>query len=229
MKNIRGVTFDAGGTLVRPFPSVGHIYSEVMAQHGLECDGEMLEAAFRRAWKNAQGIKRAGLSDESEKEWWKNLVRETLNGLDKPPDFDSLFEDLWSTFADSKRWKLYEGVTEVLPALKKRGYKIAVLSNWDKRLRSILNGLDIARYFDHIVISSEVGYEKPDPRIFKFTEEKLKMSGSEILHVGDSHYHDAEPARKAGWKWIVVHHHPELLAATESSVFSLAEVLEMLS
>ncbi len=34
-KRIRAVTFDVGGTLIEPWPSVGHVYAEVAARHGV--------------------------------------------------------------------------------------------------------------------------------------------------------------------------------------------------
>uniref|UniRef100_A0A453QFQ0 Uncharacterized protein n=1 Tax=Aegilops tauschii subsp. strangulata TaxID=200361 RepID=A0A453QFQ0_AEGTS len=45
--------------------------------------------------------------------------------------------------------------------------KLAVVSNFDTRLRKLLKDLNVSHLFDAIVVSSEVGYEKPAPEIFK--------------------------------------------------------------
>src|SRR5580700_10426449 len=43
---IRAVTFDVGGTLIEPWPSVGRVYAEVAARHGLEVAAEDLDRQF---------------------------------------------------------------------------------------------------------------------------------------------------------------------------------------
>ena len=49
---IRAVTFDVGGTLIQPWPSVGHVYAEVAALHGYRAlDAEQLNRRFAAAWR----------------------------------------------------------------------------------------------------------------------------------------------------------------------------------
>jgi phosphoglycolate phosphatase-like HAD superfamily hydrolase len=56
LKDIKAITFDVGGTLIEPFPSVGHIYAEIAAQHGHgKFSPEELNRRFVRAWKAQQG------------------------------------------------------------------------------------------------------------------------------------------------------------------------------
>jgi len=201
---IRAVSFDAGGTLLHPHPRVGMIYAEVMGRHGLNLSPDDLEAAFHRAWTKALQASRLGVSEESERDWWRAVVREVLQGLGEPTDFEALFEDLWVTFADPERWRLYGGALETLDALRRRGYRLLVVSNWDKRLRQLMAGLRVAPFLEHLVISSEVGFEKPDRRIFETAQTRLDLPSTEILHVGDSPYHDAEGAEAAGWQWVLI-------------------------
>ena len=51
MTRIRAVTFDAGGTLIEPWPSVGGVYAQVAAEFGLSCDAETLNRGFGQAWR----------------------------------------------------------------------------------------------------------------------------------------------------------------------------------
>jgi putative hydrolase of the HAD superfamily len=227
MKSVRGITFDAGGTLVYPYPSVGAVYSEVMATHGLLLEPQALEDGFRKAWQQAHRTPRVGISNEGERAWWRALVKQTLDGLAEPKDFESMFESLWHAFAEPNRWKLHEGACETLRALKKRGYRLAVLSNWDPRLRILLDGLNLTDYFDEIIISSEVGSEKPDEKIFRFTEGKMCLKPNELLHVGDSEHHDISGAKGAGWRSVLVTHQTER-TSVDGEISRLLELTNLL-
>jgi len=227
VKNIRAITFDAGGTLLYPHPSGGNIYAEVIRSHGVELEADLLEAGFRRAWKEAHRTPRVGISEQSEKDWWRTVVRRTLDGHQEPVKFEEFFNELWFAFAEPHRWKLYDQAIETLSELKRRGYQVALLSNWDHRLRSLIEGLDLAKFFDDLFISSEMGFEKPDPRIFKKTEERMQIKGEFILHVGDSHHHDVEGAKGVGWKWIHITHQSDAKAA-ENQISKLSDLLKIL-
>lgn len=225
LSGIRAVTFDAGGTLLYPHPSVGAIYSEVIAAHGMSIDADALNIGFRRAWKLAHAIPRTSLSEETELNWWKGVVRETLNGLGEPKDFDVLFAALWKAFAAPSRWQLHLGACETLGALQDRGYRLAILSNWDNRLRSLIEGVGLASYFEFLVISSEIGVEKPDPRIFEHAQQKFGVKTAELLHIGDSHYHDMVGSTDVGWHCRLVTHGP---SGADNHVSKLTEILELL-
>ena len=71
---------------------------------------------------------------------------------------------------------------------------LGIISNWDERLRPLLAKLDLAKYFEVIIISCEVGFPKPSPVIFEQAAKKLGLASEFILHVGDSDEHDAEGA-----------------------------------
>lgn len=206
---IEAVTFDAAGTLLSPYPSVGAVYAEIMRDYGLVLNPDEVETAFVRAFKKVQGAPRDHLSEDSEMEWWRKIVRETLVGHPPPRDFEGLFQTLWDTFSEARRWRLPTDAISTIETLKQRGYGVAVLSNWDKRLRLILQQLDIQETFDHIFISSEIGVEKPDPRIFEHAQQRLGVDASQVLHIGDSRKHDFEGARQVGWQALLIQHKPD--------------------
>lgn len=204
--SIKVISFDAGGTLLSPYPSVGAIYGERMAAHGLDLASETLNARFRQAFKAARGKPRGSLDADHEKQWWRDLVRTVIDGLGEPDDFHAMFEDLWWSFAAAHRWRLHDGTRETLRELRKRGFQLCVLSNWDERLRPLLAGLDLVDCFDEVFISCELGCEKPDPRIFAHVQNHFAVSAHEIVHVGDSDWHDCKGAREAGWEAIRIRH-----------------------
>ena len=57
LRNIQAVTFDVGGTLLEPWPSVGHVYAEVAQRHGLPgADAAKLAEQFAAAWRARRGF-----------------------------------------------------------------------------------------------------------------------------------------------------------------------------
>ena len=58
--------------------------------------------------------------------------------------------------------------------------------------------------FDEIIVSGDVGVEKPDREIFALMEEKLGFTPGEMLYVGDNPYNDVDGAAAAGWRTVWV-------------------------
>jgi HAD superfamily hydrolase (TIGR01662 family) len=104
--------------------------------------------------------------------------------------------NLWSERA--------EGAAEVLTTLRGRGYRIAVVSNADGRVRGLLESAGLSRLLEFVVDSAEVGVEKPDPRIFHAATERLGLEPSECAYVGDIYEIDVVGAERAGLSAILV-------------------------
>jgi putative hydrolase of the HAD superfamily len=92
---------------------------------------------------------------------------------------------------------LFPEVVEVLEELHPR-YRLSIISNFDGRLRMILELLGISQFFSPIVISSEIGADKPDALIFERALELTGARAGEALHVGDDPVKDWEGAAAAG-------------------------------
>ena len=102
------------------------------------------------------------------------------------------------------RVEAFPETEEVLEYLKGR-YRLAVISNASSELpRYAIKRLGLESYFEVIVLSRDIGIRKPSPEIFKFTLQKLRLSSSQAVHVGDSMEKDVLGAKKAGMKavWI---------------------------
>ncbi len=200
----RAIFFDAGGTLFRPFPSVGHYYSEVAAKHGCKVGSKEVEAAFRRVWSDHDGIGdlRSHSDEKIEKEFWRKIVTAVFKDFKGLRAFNPFFDELHTLFAEPGVWKLYPEVEEVLRALKEKKIIIGMVSNWDSRLLKLCKGLGIDRYFDFKVISAVFGAAKPNPKIFQEALKKANVSADEVIHVGDSLEDDIRGAHLAGIKAI---------------------------
>jgi putative hydrolase of the HAD superfamily len=198
---IRAILFDAAGTLLFLTKTVGDHYAYVGREVGLNLDAQQLERAFHSAWK--QMPRRAAIDgprENDDKGWWRELVggvfdqvAPSVNELDR----DNFFEVAYEHFAEAGVWQLYPEVPEALEQLRLR-FQLAVVSNFDGRLRFILQHLGISNYFSYIFISSELGADKPDPEIFRRALKIMYLNADEVLHVGDDLERDWKAAKAAG-------------------------------
>jgi putative hydrolase of the HAD superfamily len=198
---IRAILFDAAGTLFFLTNTVGDHYAYVGREVGLDLDAQQLDRAFHAAWQ--QMPRRPAIDgprENDDKGWWRELVdlvldqvAPSLNEFDR----DNFFEIAYEHFAETGVWELYPEVPSVLEQLQPR-FQLAVISNFDGRLRFILEHLGISKFFAHIFISSEIGADKPDPEIFRRALKLVELKPDEVLHVGDDPERDWEAASAAG-------------------------------
>lgn len=195
---ITTVFFDAAGTLFRLRESVGTGYARVGREFGIQLDAESTDHAFRDAWKAAPP---PYPSEETEPErvWWRNLVERILERCEQPMR-DPYFEALWAHYARSDTWELFEDTPAAIQQLLEMDLRLGLISNFDSRLNSILDGFGIAGHFDPIVISSEVRARKPAPRIFSEALNRADCRPDQALHVGDESQADWDGAAQAGFR-----------------------------
>jgi putative hydrolase of the HAD superfamily len=142
----------------------------------------------------------AGPRENDDKSWWRELVNLVLDQVApslSEIDRDNFFEIAYEHFAEPGVWELYPDVPGVLEQLQPR-FQLAVISNFDGRLRFILQHLGISKFFADIFISSEIGADKPDPEIFRRALKLIGLKPNEVLHVGDDPERDWEAASAAG-------------------------------
>jgi putative hydrolase of the HAD superfamily len=109
-----------------------------------------------------------------------------------------------SELVDSVKMTPYPDAEPALRALRGRGLKLVVVSNWDCSLGEVLERCGLAGLLDGAISSAEAGARKPDPAIF---EPALKLAGcgaDEALHVGDTVEEDREGAAAAGIRVLIV-------------------------
>jgi putative hydrolase of the HAD superfamily len=198
---IKAIFFDAVGTLFHLNGTVGHHYALVGNEVGLKLEAHQLDDAFYSAWKKMP--RRAAIDgprQNDDKGWWRELVSLVLDQVAPSLsefDRDNFFEIAYEHFAEFGVWEPYPEVPDVLEQLQPR-FQLAVISNFDGRLRLILQHLGISKFFAHIFISSEIGADKPDPEIFQRALKLIDLKPNEVLHVGDDPQRDWEAASAAG-------------------------------
>jgi putative hydrolase of the HAD superfamily len=199
--SLKAIFFDAAGTLFYLTKTVGDHYALVGEDIGLHLDAKKLDAAFYSAWaKMPQREAIDGPRENDDKDWWHELTDLVLQEAGPELgelDRDNFFEVAYEHFAESGVWELYPEVIDVLKQLQQR-FQPAIVSNFDGRLRVILERLGISKYFGHIFLSSEIGADKPDPEIFRRALKVLGLQPGEVLHVGDDPERDWHAAALAG-------------------------------
>ena len=198
------ITFDAGGTIFVPDPPVGIAYSQTAASLGVNADPDVLARRFRKVFGRASSRTRDRVGPREEREFWRKVVEQTFGEYCPPTRIEALFDALYDAYSNGRYWRAVDGVHATLERLRSMSYRIALISNADARFRRVLADLDLDRFFDEIFISAEVGWEKPDIRLFRAVERQCGLSSHEILHVGDSFRHDGTGPREAGWYALVL-------------------------
>src|SRR3974390_892566 len=123
------------------------------------------------------------------------------------------------------RFEAYPEVLPVLGALRARGVRVAVVSDWDCTLAEHLVGLGIRERVDAVVVSAVVGVAKPDPRLFAAALSELGLPADAAVVCGDDPARDLAGARAAGIRGVLMDRagrHPDVAPR----VGTLAELAE---
>jgi putative hydrolase of the HAD superfamily len=188
MTRPRAVLLDAGGVLLLPNPWVvasvlraagGEIALDDVRRAHYACTADM-DARGDADWLhyNRLLVRRAGVPERN----FDDAVA-AVRALYLAPA-----ASLWNVVAD--------GVAEQVAQLHATGVAVAVVSNADGTVESLLRKSGLA--FDIVIDSAVVGYAKPQPEIFGFALEKLGVAPADAVHVGDTAWADVVGARAAG-------------------------------
>lgn len=202
---VRGIVFDAVGTLIEASPSVSAAYAQAAARQGIELDLSLVRARFSHAFRQDEAHELRGplATDESiELRRWKRIVTCVLPEVS---DVDRAFDDLWRHFADPARWTIHEDALAALQAFQNAGIDVLLGSNFDARLRDVLAGHPpLSHLAERVVISSEVGYRKPHPAFYESARASLNLPAAEILCIGDDLENDVLGPRRCGFQAVLI-------------------------
>lgn len=198
---MRAVLLDALGTLVRLEPPAPRLRASLRALTGVDVGAAAAERAFRAEiayyqQHHLEGGDPEGL--ESLRDRCAEVVARQLghDALHPPVVRDAMLRALeFAAFPDT---------LPALNALRDRGLRLVVVSNWDCSLPDVLKRAGLHDHLDGAVSSAVVGRAKPAPEVF---EEALRVAGAEApdaVHVGDSLENDVEGARAAGIRALLI-------------------------
>jgi putative hydrolase of the HAD superfamily len=127
---------------------------------------------------------------------------------------------------------LVPGARELLNYLKSQGYKIGVISNgfYEVQHRKMVSS-DIVEYFDAVVLSDDIGVNKPDKRIFDHALKKSNALADRTFIIGDNPDTDIAGAVNAGWRAIYFNRNGEGVSISMDNaieIFKLSEIQHIL-
>jgi putative hydrolase of the HAD superfamily len=197
---VTAILLDALGTLLRLDPPAARL-REALRRLGFEVGAHAAERAFaaeiayylEHHTEGRDGSSLAGL---------RNRCAAVLHDALRLPELS--LPAAREAMLESIRFEAYPDAPPALRALRARGLRIVVASNWDYSLREVLAGAGLAPLVDAVVTSAEAGARKPDPALFAAA---LRAAGSDpdgALHAGDSLANDVEGARAAGIRAVLV-------------------------
>ena len=201
------IFLDAVGTIFGVKNNVGYIYTKLASKYGVNRDANLINEYFYQAFKDSSPL----AFDETEYEtvqkleymWWEKIAYQTFtkaNALKEFTDFYVFFQELYEYFKTHQPWYIYDEVIPCLKKWQKQGVQLAIISNFDTRIYSVLESLKLQSYFQTITISSLTGVAKPDRQIFLKALQKHNCKVEDAWYIGDSLKEDYWGAKALGMK-----------------------------
>ncbi len=206
------ICFDAGDTLIAYRRPLRILLQDFFIRHDeivrRDAIGEALEAVdvrYRAMVRQVQSV-------AEEQRMWLEVARDLLDVL--LPRRRDLYVALGAWFADGwRQMKVFRDVRPTLRTLRRAGYRLAVVSNWEPSLEQTLERLGLRHYLELVVTSSVEAIWKPDPALFRRALDRLGLRPETAISVGDHLERDVVAARQAGLRAILLDRfgdHPEV-------------------
>jgi putative hydrolase of the HAD superfamily len=196
---VRAALLDALGTLVeleRPWP---HLVAELGARGATVSEDEA-----KRAMLAEMAYYKANHDDASDVAGLEDLRRRCAEVVRGELGVDLPVAEVEAAMLAAIRFRPYPEVPGVLRALRDRGTRLVVVSNWDVSLHGVLEQTGLAPLIDAVVTSAEFGAAKPDPAIFAHALELAGARAKDAVHAGDDVEADVHGARAAGIEPVLV-------------------------
>lgn len=199
---VRAVIFDLDNTLYdyEPCNRAGQVAVFQFLQPRLQLSGPQLQRAFNQARATIHQRLRGQAASHSRLLYIQTMIEQKLGRVE--PKLALQAENIfWQAY--TAKMQLRPGVLQLLRDLRRQSFRLAVASDLTTaiQLRKLVQ-LKLAKLFDVVVTSEEVGHEKPHPAILRLTLNKLQLTAKQVVMIGDSDERDATAARQAGMTFL---------------------------
>lgn len=201
MATTAAVFFDVDFTLIHPGPRFqGTGYEACCARHGVQIDASGFDAAVAGAGSILESADVLYDADLYVK--YTQRIIELMGG--SSPGAEAAARELYDDWAEHHHFSLYDDVLETLEGLRVSGIRVGLISNSHRCLASFQSHFELDGLIAVAVSSSEHGYMKPHPNIFRAALSLMQVEPAEAVMVGDSLSHDIEGARRTGMRGILL-------------------------
>jgi len=224
---VDAVTFDDFGTLRYSATKQEDIIYPIfraLSRRGIS----LAEETFLNQYFKMDALYRKKLRETSQESLLDDVIADVLESLGfKSKAHKNVIKESVDYGLSTRSVKWYPDALPVLSTLRKRGYKLGLISNTHWRLLDSLR-TKMERIFDVVTVSYEHGYAKPHSSIFLATLKKLGVEANRCLHVGDDPVADVQGAKKVGMKTAFIKR-TSLEADADIIIERLDKLLELLN
>lgn len=203
-KNFKAVVFDYGGVI--EFSSVGNILEDIAQSVGVPLTD------FKNVYFNHNHL--SNVQNLS----WKDMIMKVVSTFTTEKEVKSKVLSIVKEY-ESKR-KINFDLLASFPLLKQQGFKVAIFSNNTSELRERLAVNGIIKLVDEVVISSEIGFQKPHKKAFDVLFVKLDVRPEEVIFIDDTPK-SLEQAREIGYTPILFRNNEQFMTDLQALGISL--------
>lgn len=201
--SVRAVLFDVDFTLIYPGPLFqAEGYRAFCARHGVvNCD----PARFHDAVANASALLDASDGHAYDARVFVRYIRHIIEEMGGSGGaIDECALDMYREWAACRHFSLYDDVVPTLRALRRRRYRLGLVSNTHRSLDAFRSHFELDELISGAVSSSDHGFNKPHPSIFRAALQLLDVEPGQALMVGDNYRHDIEGAMAVGMHGVLL-------------------------
>lgn len=205
VSSFKAVGFDLDGTLFDHRGAASTAIDTLIRSFGAEPSARVRHIWFEN--EDAE-FERWRLGEISFQEQRRRRLRAVMLALGlSPPEndggLDAFFDEYLVAYRSS--WKPFPDSVEVLTDLRRRGFKLGVLTNGAQEQQiDKLRAVGLHELVDAVFTSEALGVQKPDTRAFRSLAEGLGALPAECVFVGDHPEHDVAGARAAGMTAVLI-------------------------
>jgi putative hydrolase of the HAD superfamily len=192
---------DVGDTLIRAHPSWAGVYRQGLLEAGIDVPEKDLERALLQESQAGGWWLDETPFEPTEANSFATVVAfdaAVLARLGHPDLGQDAFRRIEEAFVRRSAWYVYHDVLPALDALNRAGIRLCVISNFVWGAPELIHDLELAAHFEALVISARVGFQKPNPGIFRHALGQMRVAPEHSVHVGDSYRADVVGARRVG-------------------------------
>ena len=228
----RAVFFDVGNTLLRADPPVPDVFARVARRLGYGITVRDVEPFMPEvdAYYEREYLRDGDFWCDHDRavQLWLDMYTILANCCELDGDIPYLAQAVYDEYLNPANWSLFDDVEATLKGLKRRGFKLGIISNWDATLEQLMRSMGYLPYFDDVVASAAVGYRKPDSVVFELALERMGVDAAHAYHVGDLPEADGDGAARAGIHPIIIDRKNRFQGNPYDTIHVLTDLVSMI-